>query len=289
VADSAYKRPYVSDAIRRTGIKPGERRQIEAAIRRSRPGPSSPFAQYCRRITAQAKTRPFPRGGPGDDELRRKIAERMQDAKTRIPHFAYVEEFDMTALEELRASLNEQRDDTQAKLTLLPFFMRAIVQLRESFPDINARFDDRENVLHSYEEVHIGVATQTDGGLTVPVVRNAEARDIWDCAAELARVSAAARDGSAERTELTGSTITVTSLGKLGGIAATPVINSPEVAIVGPNKLVQRPVVQDGEIVVRTVMNVSSSFDHRIIDGYVAASFVQELKALLEDPEQLTS
>lgn len=193
----------------------------------------------------------------------------------------------MSEHEALRAASNDGREDGQAKLTLLPFFMRAIVMLREQFPDINSTYDDRENLLHSYDDVHIGIATQTDGGLMVPVVRNAAARDIWDCAREVARVTKAARDGIATREELTGSTITVTSLGALGGIAATPVINSPEVAIIGPNKLQERPVVRDGEVVIRTVMNVSSSFDHRIVDGFVAARFVQEMKQLLESPAQL--
>jgi 2-oxoisovalerate dehydrogenase E2 component (dihydrolipoyl transacylase) len=219
--------------------------------------------------------------------LRRQIAAKMQDAKSRIPHFSYVEEFDLSELESLRRSLNENRSTEQAKLTLLPFFIRAIVRLQPEFPDINARYDDDAGVLRSYDSVHIGIATQTDGGLMVPVVRNAETLDLWDCARELARVTTAAREGSATREELTGSTITLTSLGALGGIAATPVINSPEVAIIGPNKLVERPVVRDGDIVIRTVMNVSASFDHRIIDGYVAASFIQALKLLIEDPQSI--
>lgn len=221
--------------------------------------------------------------------LRRKIAEKMQDAKSRIPHFSYVEEFDLSELESLRKEKNRQRNASQPKLTLLPFFMRAIVLLRPQFPEINSRYDDHENILRSFENVHIGIATQTDGGLMVPVVRNVESRDIWNCAEELLRVAAAARDGSITRDELTGSTITLTSLGALGGISATPVINSPEVAIIGPNKLVDRPVVRDGKIVIRTVMNVSTSFDHRIIDGYNAARFVQGLKQLIEDPLRLIS
>jgi 2-oxoisovalerate dehydrogenase E2 component (dihydrolipoyl transacylase) len=219
--------------------------------------------------------------------LRRTIAERMQDSKSRIPHFAYVEEFDLSELELLRKASNDNRDSDQPKLTLLPFFMRAIVALRDEFPDINARYDDQANILRSYERVHIGIATQTDNGLVVPVVKDAESLDIWDCAREVARLSSAARDGSATREELSGSTITITSLGALGGISATPVINSPEVAIIGPNKLVQRPVVIDGEVAIRTMMNVSSSFDHRIVDGYEAARFIQQLKVLIENPAAL--
>ncbi|MEM9286979.1 MAG: dihydrolipoamide acetyltransferase family protein [Pseudomonadota bacterium] len=219
--------------------------------------------------------------------LRRKIAERMQDAKSRIPHFSYIEEFDLTALEELRAELNQDRKDAQPKLTLLPFFMRAMALLQPEFPDINAHYDDVTNVLHRHDGVHIGIATQTPGGLMVPVVRHTEALSIWDCARELGRVTKAARDGSAKREELTGSTVTLTSLGALGGIAATPVINSPEVGIIGPNKLVERPVVRRGTVMVRTMMNLSTSFDHRIVDGYVAASYVQRLKRLIERPALL--
>ncbi len=219
--------------------------------------------------------------------LRRRIAERMQDAKRRIPHFSYVEEFDMTELEALRRDLNDGRIEGQPKLTLLPFFMRAIARLQAEFPHVNARYDDEAGVLHAHEGVHIGIATQTPGGLMVPVVRHVEALDLWDCSRELTRVTTAARDGSATREELNGSTITLTSLGPLGGIAATPVINSPEVAIIGPNKLVERPVVRGGQIVVRTLMNLSSSFDHRIVDGHDAARFVQRLKRLVERPALL--
>jgi 2-oxoisovalerate dehydrogenase E2 component (dihydrolipoyl transacylase) len=219
--------------------------------------------------------------------LRRRIAEKMQDAKRRIPHFSYVEEFDLTELEGLRKELNEDRTEAQPRLTILPFFMRALVKLQPQFPQVNARYDDDAGVLQAYEAIHIGIATQTAGGLMVPVVRHAEALDIWDCARELGRVTQAARDGGATREELSGSTITLTSLGALGGIAATPVINSPEVAIIGPNKLVDRPVVRDGQIVIRTLMNLSSSFDHRIVDGHDAARFVQALKRLIERPAHL--
>lgn len=216
--------------------------------------------------------------------LRRKIAERMADSKRRIPHFTYVEEFDMTALEDMRTLLNAQRSDSQPKLTLLPFFMRAVVQLRPEFPSLNALYDDVAGILRVHDTVHIGIATQTPGGLMVPVVHNVDRLGLWDCARELSRVSAAARAGSASREDLTGSTITLTSLGALGGIAATPIINAPEVAILGPNRLIDRPVIVDGQLVTRKMMNLSASFDHRIIDGYEAASFVQRLKRLVEQP-----
>ena len=216
--------------------------------------------------------------------LRRKIAEKMQDAKRRIPHIAYVEECDLTELEALRAELNSARREGQPKLTLLPFLMRALVRVLPDFPHINARYDDDEGVLHRHEGVHIGIATQTPGGLMVPVVRHAEARSIWDLAGELARVSGAAKAGTASREEMAGSTITLTSLGMLGGIVSTPVINHPEVAIIAPNKLVDRPVLQSSFVTVRKMMNLSSSFDHRIVDGYDAALFIQQLKRLLEHP-----
>tara|TARA_R110002072_G_scaffold291186_7_gene459257 strand:+ start:14697 stop:16004 length:1308 start_codon:yes stop_codon:yes gene_type:complete len=216
--------------------------------------------------------------------LRRKIAEKMQDAKQRIPHFGFVESFDLTELENLRKALNAEREEGVPKLTLLPFFMQAVAKLQVEFPEINARFDDDAGVLHKYDGVHIGIAAQTPQGLMVPVVRHVESLDIWECARELSRVTEAARQGTARREELTGSTITLTSLGVLGGISATPIINSPEVAIIGPNKLEERAVVRDGQCVVRTMMNVSSSFDHRIIDGHDAASFIQRLKRLIERP-----
>jgi 2-oxoisovalerate dehydrogenase E2 component (dihydrolipoyl transacylase) len=216
--------------------------------------------------------------------LRRKIAEKMQDAKRRIPHIAYVEECDLTELECLRVDLNAHRADGQPKLTLLPFLMRALVRVLPDFPQINARYDDDAGVLHNFEGVHIGIATQTPGGLMVPVVRHVEALGLWDCARELTRVSAAAKAGTASREELSGSTITLTSLGPLGGIVSTPVINHPEVAIIAPNKLVEKPVVQGSFVSVRKTMNLSSSFDHRIVDGYDAALFIQQLKRMLEHP-----
>ena len=216
--------------------------------------------------------------------MRRKIADRMAQSKRQIPHFAYVEEFDLTELEALRADLNANRKDDQPKLTLLPFFMLALVRLLPDFPNLNAHYDEAEGVLRRYAPVHIGIATQTPNGLMVPVVRHAETHDLWDMAREMQRVTAAARDGSATREELSGSTITLTSLGPLGGIAATPIINHPEVAIIGPNKLTERPVVDGSFLARRKLMNLSSSFDHRIVDGYDAASFIQRLKRLMEHP-----
>lgn len=216
--------------------------------------------------------------------LRRKIAEKMQEAKRRIPHIAYVEELDVTQLEALRADMNAHREEGQPKLTLLPFLMRALVRVLPQFPQINARYDDDGGVLHKYAAVHIGMATQTPGGLMVPVVRHAESLNVWEIAAELSRLAQAARDGSARREELSGSTITITSLGPLGGLVSTPVINHPEVAIIGPNNIVERPVIDGSFIARRKMMNLSSSFDHRIVDGYDAALFVQQLKRMIEHP-----
>ena len=216
--------------------------------------------------------------------LRRKIAEKMQEAKRRIPHINYVEECDLTELEALRLDLNDHRTNDQPKLTLLPFIMRAMARALPDFPQINALYDDDNGVLHAHEGVHIGIATQTPNGLIVPVVRHVEARDVWDCAREVSRLAGAVRDGSATRDELSGSTITLTSMGPLGGIVSTPVINHPEVAILNPNKLVSRPVIDGSFIAVRKMMNLSSAFDHRIVDGYDAALFVQQVKRLLEHP-----
>jgi len=219
--------------------------------------------------------------------LRRKIAEKMQDAKRRIPHFAYVEEIDMTELESLRAHLNATKRKDQPKLNVLPFIMRALVRVLPDYPQINARFDDDAGVVHRYAAVHIGIATQTANGLVVPVVKHAEARDVWDSALEVARVASLARDNKASKDNLTGSTITITSLGALGGVVTTPVINHPEVAIIGPNAIIERPVVRNGQVVVRKMMNLSSSFDHRVVDGYDAAEFIQRIKSLLEHPATL--
>jgi len=216
--------------------------------------------------------------------MRRKIAQKMQEAKRRIPHFSYVEEIDVTELEDLRARLNTQWAGQRPKLTILPFLLRAMVRGVRAFPQVNARFDDDAGIVHRHRAVHVGIATQTDVGLMVPVLRHAEALDLWASAGEVARIAEAARGGKMTRDELTGSTITITSLGALGGIASTPVINRPEVAIIGVNKQVVRPVWQGAQFVPRTMMNLSSSFDHRVIDGYVAARFVQRIKGLIEAP-----
>jgi len=216
--------------------------------------------------------------------LRRRIAEKMALAKARIPHITYVEEVDVTALEELRAVMNREKRADQARLTVLPFLMRAMVKAVGEQPGINAIFDDEAGIVHRHGGVHIGIATQTPGGLMVPVVRHAEARDLWDCAAEVTRLSEAARAGTASREELKGSTITITSLGAIGGVVTTPVINHPEVAIVGVNKIMMRPVWDGNAFIPRKMMNLSSSFDHRVVDGWDAALFVQRLKTLLETP-----
>ncbi|GHC80280.1 dihydrolipoamide acetyltransferase family protein [Limoniibacter endophyticus] len=219
--------------------------------------------------------------------LRRKIAEKMSIAKTRIPHITYVEEVDLTALEELRAALNKAKRVDQPKLTILPFLMRAMVKAIADQPGMNAIFDDEAGVVHQHGGVHIGIATQTQNGLIVPVVRHAEARSVWDNAEELSRVADAARNGTASREELSGSTITITSLGALGGIATTPVINHPEVAIIGVNKMAVRPVWEGTQFLPRKMMNLSSSFDHRVVDGWDAAVFIQRIKTLLETPAMI--
>jgi 2-oxoisovalerate dehydrogenase E2 component (dihydrolipoyl transacylase) len=216
--------------------------------------------------------------------LRRRIAQKMAESKRRVAHFSYVEEVDVTALEALRATLNAENRSDRPRLTLMPFLMKALVKAVADFPEMNALYDDEAETLERHGGVHIGIATQTPSGLMVPVVRHCETLSLWDCAAEVQRLAEAAREGRATRAELTGSTITITSLGALGGIVTTPVINRPEVAIIGPNKQVVRPVWQGEQFVPRTMMNLSSSFDHRVIDGYVAARFVQRIKGLLEAP-----
>ncbi len=219
--------------------------------------------------------------------LRRKIAQKMQEAKRRIPHFTYVEEVDMTELETLRARLNAQHGKTRGRLTVLPFIARAVVLAVRAHPQINARYDDEAAVATRYGAVHLGIATQTEGGLMVPVVRHVETLDLWACAAEVVRLAEAARSGRATRDELSGSTITITSLGALGGIVTTPVINHPEVAIVGINRMVERPMIRGGAVVARQMMNLSSSFDHRVVDGMHAAEFVQLIRGYLECPATL--
>jgi 2-oxoisovalerate dehydrogenase E2 component (dihydrolipoyl transacylase) len=219
--------------------------------------------------------------------LRRNIAERMQAAKRRIPHFSYVEEVDVTELERLRQQLNDGASDGQQKLTVLPFIMRAVVLAVRHHPEVNARFDDDDGVVERHRAVHLGIAVQTPRGLMVPVVRFAGSLDLWESADTIVHLSQAARSGKIRLDELTGSTITITSLGALGGVVTTPVINAPEVAIVGVNKIETRPVYRDGVLVPRQMMNLSSSFDHRVIDGADAAAFIQDVKRLLESPALL--
>jgi 2-oxoisovalerate dehydrogenase E2 component (dihydrolipoyl transacylase) len=240
---------------------------------------------------ATAAPRAEPRTGVGPVEthkvigVRRLIASRLQAAKREIPHFAYVEEVDVTALEALRTTLNARRRADAPSLTYLPFLSLALVRALKDFPHCNAHFDAESGMLKRFERVHLGIATQTPEGLKVPVVHNADSRSLWNLASEIARVAEAARTGSASREELTGSTITITSLGRLGGIASTPVINAPEMGIIGVNKAVKRPMVgANDQIEVRLMMNLSSSFDHRFVDGFDAASLIQALKAYLEEP-----
>ncbi|AGH48071.1 branched-chain alpha-keto acid dehydrogenase subunit E2 [Sphingomonas sp. MM-1] len=218
--------------------------------------------------------------------MRRRIAENMAASKRHIPHFTYVEEIDVTKLEDLRADLNATRGN-RPKLTMLPLLIVAICKALPDFPMINARYDDEAGVVTRHGAVHLGMATQTDAGLMVPVIRDAQDRNVWQLADEIRRLADAARNGKAKSEELSGSTLTLTSLGPLGGIATTPVINRPEVAIIGPNKMVERPVIRDGEIAVAKLINLSISCDHRVVDGWDAASFVQALKRLLETPALL--
>jgi len=239
----------------------------------------SPVAAAGPARTAQTGTTEVPVIG-----LRRKISESMTASYTTIPHFSYFEEVDITHLDELRVHLNSTRAEGQPKLTYLPFIMQALVKALGENPVCNALFDDDKGVVTRHDAVHLGIATQTDRGLYVPVVKHVEAQDIWQSASEMQRVSQAARDGTAGLDELTGSTFTITSLGRDGGLGATPIINHPEVAILGVHKAREMPVVRKGEIVVRRIMNVSSSFDHRIVDGADGAALVQSLKRMLEHP-----
>jgi len=289
---AAGTKPLASPAVRRRAEELGVQLQF---VPGSGPAGRIEHADLDAYI-ASAGTASVSRGGyaqrDGIEEikvigLRRKIAEKMQESKRRIPHFAYVEEIDVTELESLRAHLNATRTEGRPKLSLLPFLMRGLVRLLPEYPQINARFDDDAGVVHRHAAVHTGIATQTSNGLIVPVIRHAEALDIWEAASEVARLARLTREGKASRDDLSGSTITITSLGALGGIVTTPVINHPEVAIIGPNAIVERPVVREGQIVVRKMMNLSSSFDHRVVDGYDAAEFIQKVKALLEHPATL--
>lgn len=233
-----------------------------------------------------------PAGSQRQDEqvrvigMRRRIAESMAASKRSIPHFTYVDEVDVTKLEALRADLNATRG-TKPKLTMLPLLITAICKTLPEFPMINARFDDEAGIVTRSGAVHLGMATQTDAGLMVPVIRNAESRNVWQLASEILRLAEAARSGSATSQELSGSTLTITSLGPMGGIVSTPVINRPEVAIIAPNKVVERPVFRDGKIVAAKLMNLSISCDHRVVDGWDAASYIQALRRLLETPALL--
>jgi 2-oxoisovalerate dehydrogenase E2 component (dihydrolipoyl transacylase) len=216
--------------------------------------------------------------------LRRMIAQRLAQSSQEIPHFTYVEEIDVTALESLRLHLNSKKTADQPKLTPLAFIGLALARVLKDFPQCNAHYDKERNVIVRYQGIHLGIATQTSDGLKVPVVRHCEARSLEDLAEAIRRVSTAARDKTAKREGLTGSTITITSLGRIGGVVTTPVINQPEVAIIGVNKAIERPVAVNGQVVVRTMMNISSCFDHRFVDGFDAAEMIQALKDLLEQP-----
>ncbi|BBP65525.1 lipoamide acyltransferase component of branched-chain alpha-keto acid dehydrogenase complex [Pseudomonas sp. Cab53] len=293
VAREPNERPLASPAVRKHALDLGiQLRLVQGSGPAGRVLHEDLEAYLAQGPSTQAK------GGSGYAErhdeqqipvigMRRKIAQRMQEATQRAAHFSYVEEVDVTALEELRVHLNEKHGASRGKLTLLPFLLRALVMALRDFPQMNARYDDEAQVIHRSGAVHVGVATQSDVGLMVPVVRHAEARSLWDSAAEISRLATAARNGKASRDELSGSTITLTSLGALGGIVSTPVLNLPEVAIVGVNKIVERPMVIKGQIVVRKMMNLSSSFDHRVVDGMDAAQFIQALRGLLEQPATL--
>jgi len=304
-AASAAAQPIASPAVRRRAWELGIdlvqvpatgpagrilQADLDAAAARRPPQPRAP-------VTRDAPiTRPAPPHSTAAEDvlqhipvigLRRRIAMQMQEAKRRIPHFSYVEEVDVTELERLRAQLNSTHGSTRGKLTLLPFIVRAIVRALPGFPQINARFDDEKGVIERHSAVHLGLATQTDAGLLVPVLRHAQALDLWACAAEIGRLADAARGGHITRSEMSGGTITLTSLGALGGIVTTPIINQPEVGIVGVNRIVPRLALQGGGVVERQVMNLSSSFDHRVVDGMDAARFIQAVRAGLEQPATL--
>ncbi|MBJ2180679.1 MULTISPECIES: dihydrolipoamide acetyltransferase family protein [Pseudomonas] len=293
VARDANERPLASPAVRKHALDAGiPLRLVQGS------GPAGRILHedldaYLLQSPAKKTTAANPYAERNDEEqipvigMRRKIAQRMQDATRRAAHFSYVEEIDVTALDELRVHLNEKHGATRGKLTLLPFIVRAMVVALRDFPQINARYDDEAQVITRLGAVHVGVATQSDVGLMVPVVRHAEARSLWGNAEEIARLANAARTGKANRDELSGSTITLTSLGALGGIVSTPVLNLPEVAIVGVNRIVERPMVIKGQIVIRKMMNLSSSFDHRVVDGMDAAQFIQAIRGLLEQPASL--
>jgi len=309
-APSASAAVHVNEMVRKAGrvmASPASRRRAkEAGIDLAQVGGSGPGGRITRgdleaalsgavAPAAQATTATKRAAAPGlarrtgTEEVkvigvRRVIANRMTDAKRNIPHFAYVEEVDVTELESLRQHLNGQLPKGAALLTYLPFLIAALARVLEDYPQCNAWFDTERNVVVRHRPLHAGVATQTPDGLKVPVVRHAEALALWELAEEIKRVSEIARSGKATKEDLSGSTITVTSLGKLGGIVSTPIINAPEMAIIGVNKAIDRPVVMNGAITVRRIMNLSSSFDHRFVDGYDAAAMIQALKDMLEHP-----
>jgi 2-oxoisovalerate dehydrogenase E2 component (dihydrolipoyl transacylase) len=296
---SASHRPAASPAVRRRALEQGidlsnisgsgaggriTQSDLEVQGHGGSSGPAVPHAIASNdlRFAANTTEEVIPVLG-----LRRKIAQKMQEAKRHIPHFTYVEEIDVTELEELRTRLNTQYGATRGRLTLLPFLMRAMVLAIRNHPEVNARYDDDSNQLTRFGAVHLGLATQTSGGLMVPVIRHTETLDLWASAAAVLRASDGARSGKAAREDLSGSTITLTSLGALGGIVSTPVINYPEVAIVGTNRIVERPMIKCGQVIARKMMNLSSSFDHRVVDGMNAAEFIQEIRGYLECPGTL--
>ncbi|MBZ9870992.1 2-oxo acid dehydrogenase subunit E2 [Mesorhizobium sp. BR1-1-9] len=286
------ERPLASPAVRLRAKEAGiDLRQVQGSGPAGRIGHED-IEAFLARGPQMAKASGLARNDAVEDikvvGLRRKIAEKMTLAKSRIPHITYVEEIDVTALEELRAALNKEKRAAKGaqrpKLTLLPFLMRAMVRAIADQPSLNALFDDEAGIIHQHGGIHIGIAAQTPSGLVVPVVKHAEALDIWECGAEVVRLAEAAKSGTATRDELSGSTITITSLGAMGGVATTPVINHPEVAIIGVNKMMVRPVWDGTQFIPRKMMNLSSSFDHRVIDGWDAAVFIQRIKTLLETP-----
>ena len=298
-AQATADRPVASPAVRRRAWELGvELDQVSA----SGSGGRIMQADLEAHVSAHgASARPRPPTAaaspvtPGVDQeekvpvvgMRRRIAMKMQESKRRIPHYTYVEEIDVTELERLRGQLNQAHGDRESRLTVLPLLMRAVVVAIRDFPQMNARYDDDNGVVSRHHSVHLGVATQTTKGLMVPVVKNADGHDLWESADEVTRLSTAARNGKITLEELTGSTITISSLGALGGIVSTPIINYPEVAIIGVNKIITRPVYVEGAVVARQIMNLSSSFNHRVVDGADAAAFIQRIKALLETPALL--
>lgn len=296
-AQADNERPIASPALRRRAWELGvDLRQVRATGAGGRIMQADLDAHVARHGVQPAAAAAAPAaaapGRAGEDVLqqikviglRRRIAQKMQESKRRIPHFAYVEECDVTELESLRTQLNTRFGDSRGKLTLLPFLVRAMVLAIADFPQVNALFDDETGVITRHSAVHMGIATQTEAGLMVPVLRHAQLGDLWTNARAIARLAETTRSGSATRDELTGSTITLTSLGALGGIVSTPIINAPEVAIVGVNRIVERPMLRDGALVARSTMNLSSSFDHRVVDGQDAAKFIQVVRAHLEAP-----